>query len=188
MATGPPLCPVCSDLLFDAFVAPCGHSLCFECKTKIMRASDVPRKCPECRAKVSLYSPNFTTRALIEANYADAHAARKAKTTRGQIDQILRSSTNIQIHKSNHADAFLLLLLHIAQECKSASDTVDRVFACSDTDHILFIAATPNTDAPLTTVVTIQGPYCTLLSAPTCKIHVYSTAQNPLKSAEPDSD
>lgn len=43
-------CPVCSDLLFNPVVAPCGHDMCKNCYQKWCQASHGCAVCPICRA------------------------------------------------------------------------------------------------------------------------------------------
>ncbi|KAK9539366.1 hypothetical protein VZT92_004476 [Zoarces viviparus] len=45
------MCPVCQDIFRDPRQLPCGHSMCLVCLETVMaHSSDVPFRCPDCRA------------------------------------------------------------------------------------------------------------------------------------------
>ncbi len=127
MTSEAPKCPVCADLLYEAFVAPCGHSLCVECKDKIMCETGGPRKCPECRAKVAAYAPNFSTRALVETQFAAEHKKRFEQTTEGKIKLFCDANPGVVVRNSEHDPEFVLRLLYIAVGSKTSDEALESV-------------------------------------------------------------
>ncbi|KAL4711286.1 hypothetical protein ACJJTC_019127 [Scirpophaga incertulas] len=59
------LCPVCFELISEAYVTRCGHSFCFAC---VARAVELQRRCPKCGAALSSREhifPNFLLNELV---------------------------------------------------------------------------------------------------------------------------
>ncbi|XP_004926352.1 E3 ubiquitin-protein ligase COP1 [Bombyx mori] len=59
------LCPVCFELIDEAYVTRCGHSFCYAC---ISRALDLHRRCPKCGAPLLTREhifPNFLLNELV---------------------------------------------------------------------------------------------------------------------------
>jgi len=71
------LCPVCLDLITEAYVTVCGHSFCHSC---IVKSFEVSNKCPKCNlpfdSRQSIF-PNVTLNTLI---------AKKRKAQRSEYD------------------------------------------------------------------------------------------------------
>ncbi|XP_069020461.1 nuclear factor 7, ovary-like isoform X2 [Embiotoca jacksoni] len=57
------MCPVCQDIFKDPRQLPCGHSMCMGCLENLMDHSDVPFRCPDCRAQ-------FGQVVRVQKNYA----------------------------------------------------------------------------------------------------------------------
>jgi tetratricopeptide (TPR) repeat protein len=56
-------CPICYDLLDNAFETYCGHSFCEYCINKALENSNV---CPLCRTNPSPIHPSYTLRSLVD--------------------------------------------------------------------------------------------------------------------------
>ena len=72
------ICGICSAVLEDAMLTPCGHSFCFQCiKTWLSRPST--DTCPECRSHVTLDSskPVLSLRNLIKGFDVECENAEK---------------------------------------------------------------------------------------------------------------
>ncbi|XP_063836729.1 E3 ubiquitin-protein ligase COP1 [Ostrinia nubilalis] len=61
------LCPVCFELIEEAYVTRCGHSFCFAC---VGKAVELHRRCPKCGAALASRDhifPNFLLNELVSA-------------------------------------------------------------------------------------------------------------------------
>nr|XP_026496052.1 E3 ubiquitin-protein ligase COP1-like [Vanessa tameamea] len=70
------LCPVCFNLIDEAYVTRCGHSFCYTC---IAKSVELHRRCPKCGAALAgrdHYFPNFLLNELV---------ARRRLRTRPQV-------------------------------------------------------------------------------------------------------
>ncbi|VVC97125.1 unnamed protein product [Leptidea sinapis] len=59
------LCPVCFELIDEAYVTRCGHSFCYAC---IAKSVEIHRRCPKCGAQLTgrdHYFPNFLLNELV---------------------------------------------------------------------------------------------------------------------------
>lgn len=59
------LCPVCFELIDEAYVTRCGHSFCYAC---IAKSVELHRRCPKCGAALAgrdHYFPNFLLNELV---------------------------------------------------------------------------------------------------------------------------
>ncbi|CAK1554475.1 unnamed protein product [Leptosia nina] len=59
------LCPVCFELIDEAYVTRCGHSFCYSC---IAKSVELHRRCPKCGAQLTgrdHYFPNFLLNELV---------------------------------------------------------------------------------------------------------------------------
>ncbi|CAG4981765.1 unnamed protein product [Colias eurytheme] len=59
------LCPVCFELIDEAYVTRCGHSFCYAC---IAKSVELHRRCPKCGAQLTgrdHYFPNFLLNELV---------------------------------------------------------------------------------------------------------------------------
>ncbi|CAG9575004.1 unnamed protein product [Danaus chrysippus] len=59
------LCPVCFELIDEAYVTRCGHSFCYSC---IAKSVELHRRCPKCGAALAgrdHYFPNFLLNELV---------------------------------------------------------------------------------------------------------------------------
>ncbi|RVE43082.1 hypothetical protein evm_012256 [Chilo suppressalis] len=59
------LCPVCFELIEEAYVTRCGHSFCYAC---IAKAVELHRRCPKCGAALASREhifPNFLLNELV---------------------------------------------------------------------------------------------------------------------------
>ncbi|XP_039762158.1 E3 ubiquitin-protein ligase COP1-like [Pararge aegeria] len=69
------LCPVCFELIDEAYVTRCGHSFCYAC---IAKAVELHRRCPKCGAALAgrdHYFPNFLLNELVARRRAPAAPA-----------------------------------------------------------------------------------------------------------------
>lgn len=69
------LCPVCFELIQEAYVTRCGHSFCFSCVT---RAVDLQRRCPRCGAALTSRDqlfPNLLLNELVARRRAEPAVA-----------------------------------------------------------------------------------------------------------------
>lgn len=132
-----PACPVCADLLFEAFVAPCGHSVCSECKATLCENDKHP-PCPECRVKVAAYTANFAMRTLVEISFAKEHKERKGRTVAGQIATLLAENPSVSILESNrqHADEFVLFLLQTLLTSVKAQDAAETIKEATEGEQV----------------------------------------------------
>uniref|UniRef100_A0A240PKY3 RING-type domain-containing protein n=1 Tax=Anopheles epiroticus TaxID=199890 RepID=A0A240PKY3_9DIPT len=59
------LCPICFDIINEAYITRCGHTFCHQC---IARSIDVAKKCPKCNYPLASHDsivPNFLLNELI---------------------------------------------------------------------------------------------------------------------------
>eukprot|EP00118_Oscarella_pearsei_P012168 m.87171 g.87171 ORF g.87171 m.87171 type:complete len:122 (+) comp36533_c0_seq5:41-406(+) len=59
------LCPICFDIINEAYVTKCGHSFCHTCITRSLKECN---RCPKCNLiveKPDFIFPNFTLNELI---------------------------------------------------------------------------------------------------------------------------
>uniref|UniRef100_A0A182JFK9 Uncharacterized protein n=1 Tax=Anopheles atroparvus TaxID=41427 RepID=A0A182JFK9_ANOAO len=59
------LCPICFDIITEAYITRCGHTFCHQC---IARSIDVAKKCPKCNYPLASHEhivPNFLLNELI---------------------------------------------------------------------------------------------------------------------------
>lgn len=59
------LCPVCFELIDEAYVTRCGHSFCYAC---ISKAVELHRRCPKCGAALASRDhifPNFLLNEVV---------------------------------------------------------------------------------------------------------------------------
>ncbi|XP_053668667.1 E3 ubiquitin-protein ligase COP1-like [Anopheles marshallii] len=59
------LCPICFDIINEAYITRCGHTFCHQC---IARSIDVAKKCPKCNYPLASHEhivPNFLLNELI---------------------------------------------------------------------------------------------------------------------------
>uniref|UniRef100_A0A6N2KWT0 RING-type domain-containing protein n=1 Tax=Salix viminalis TaxID=40686 RepID=A0A6N2KWT0_SALVM len=63
------LCPICMQIIKDAFLTSCGHSFCYMCITTHLRNKN---DCPCCSHYLTsnLIFPNFLLNKILERNYA----------------------------------------------------------------------------------------------------------------------
>jgi len=57
------LCAICADVLRDACITECGHTFCSNCIKTSLESSNT---CPNCRIKVSGYTPNYFARDTVD--------------------------------------------------------------------------------------------------------------------------
>lgn len=82
------LCPVCFELIDEAYVTRCGHSFCYAC---IGKAVELHRRCPKCGAALASRDhifPNFllnelVARRRVRARRGASNAAAGATAARG---------------------------------------------------------------------------------------------------------
>ncbi|XP_076018449.1 nuclear factor 7, brain-like [Genypterus blacodes] len=77
-------CPVCQDIFRDPRQLPCGHSMCMLCMEGVMdHSSDIPFRCPDCRAQFGPVVGVFKTFSLTSiAEDYKTEKTMKAKQTR----------------------------------------------------------------------------------------------------------
>lgn len=147
----PPQCPVCHDLLFEAMVASCGHSLCSQCVQATERnRGGARRKCPECRVTIEPYQPNFVLRDVIETTFPDAHRARLQQTARHRIDELVKKH-DIMTAGRGLPDETILSIINALVECKTIVDARERLRGQDKSSGIFVLAS----DAP----VAISHPF-----------------------------
>nr|XP_049707988.1 E3 ubiquitin-protein ligase COP1-like [Helicoverpa armigera] len=69
------LCPVCFELIDEAYVTRCGHSFCYAC---ISKAVELHRRCPKCGAALASRDhifPNFLLNELVARRRVRARAS-----------------------------------------------------------------------------------------------------------------
>ncbi|TPX40051.1 hypothetical protein SeLEV6574_g06822 [Synchytrium endobioticum] len=66
-------CPICRDIIAEAFVTKCGHSFCYSCLTKHL---EYRKDCPSCKNGLTRDQvfPNFLLSKLIEKHLASTRA------------------------------------------------------------------------------------------------------------------
>lgn len=158
-------CPVCSEPLFEAMVAPCGHALCCECVAKLrqvaeavvpaewtMRPETAPKvpRCPECRLAVhkGQYRRCFALEKAARALYPDKVAGFTAKR---------KADGNTFVGGVNDLDD--LITWKIAKEEQAVANAIGLVWkgiqGCMRNSTALLIRcrAIPAPPEP-------SGPYC----------------------------
>ncbi|KAF9412209.1 hypothetical protein HW555_009232 [Spodoptera exigua] len=76
------LCPVCFELIDEAYVTRCGHSFCYAC---ISKAVELHRRCPKCGAALASREhifPNFLLNEVVARRRAPAAAPPGAPSVR----------------------------------------------------------------------------------------------------------
>lgn len=179
-----PQCPVCLDLLFNAFISPCGHSVCEVCKDKIVKTKDGPRKCPECRKGVFSYKPNFGLRSVVEAGHPADHKRRVAEqhagTVKGRLEAFLRDHPGTVVQRSDHEnDALVLLLLTEAKEASGAHNAVNRIRARFRNLAVTVVVALRDVEHHAVSW-SVSDTYQTRLDTPRFVVVLGTTAKDPL--------
>lgn len=182
----PPQCPVCHDLLFEAMVAPCGHSLCSECTGKIDGSRD--RRCPTCRDGVYKYAPNYTVRELVETAFPAAHRERVLRTTRGQVKKILDENPGFAIEKKEHDDEFILFLLVVLRDASSALGVCDAIGGAFDGVSVVAHAPLVTEDGSDPVTVSFWTSFASRVRSNRMTIRVGSRDRNPVPKRRPATD
>ncbi len=60
-------CSICFDVMIDPLLQSCGHSICADCRDKLLNSN-----CPECRQLCSVYTPNLVVKQHVWATYPKA--------------------------------------------------------------------------------------------------------------------
>ncbi|CAH0698656.1 unnamed protein product [Spodoptera exigua] len=79
------LCPVCFELIDEAYVTRCGHSFCYAC---ISKAVELHRRCPKCGAALASREhifPNFLLNEVVARRRAPAAAPPGAPSVRALV-------------------------------------------------------------------------------------------------------
>lgn len=82
-------CPLCQSLLFNPVTTSCGHTFCKAC---ILRGVEHDNRCPMCRGLIHVtpdIGVNVLTQALIQSQFPQAYAARKAEMEVELADELL---------------------------------------------------------------------------------------------------
>ncbi len=168
---------MCAELLYKAFVAPCGHSICTDCKDSLVETNSNP-PCPECRAKVTKYAVNFAMRTMVESVFANETMARWKRTTEGRIRTLIDGNPGLVIHKRQHDGVFVLFLLEIAVECKTASEIRNRIAGAVVHDDHLCILVLARSDVASWCV---RSARTTVIETPASLfVRVFGAVPNPL--------
>ncbi|XP_026333637.1 E3 ubiquitin-protein ligase COP1-like [Hyposmocoma kahamanoa] len=109
------LCPVCFELIEEAYVTRCGHSFCYSC---IAKSVELHRRCPKCGAALASRDhifPNFLLNELVAKRRAQwgrlgagvtgaggAARAAGAATVPGEADRLRALVANESRHLSLH--------------------------------------------------------------------------------------
>ncbi|XP_066259287.1 E3 ubiquitin-protein ligase COP1-like [Euwallacea similis] len=66
-------CPVCFNVIAEAYITKCGHTYCYEC---IKKSLEIAKRCPKCNFAITLEDvfPNFLLNDLIKKYKAKANA------------------------------------------------------------------------------------------------------------------
>ncbi|CAF3535161.1 unnamed protein product [Rotaria socialis] len=99
-------CPICFELISEAYVSRCGHSFCSKC---LQRTVESHRRCPKCQLSLqpSDIFPNYTLNAIIE-KYRQQRPLPQTFAKYGSIvDHISDLVTNV--HTLNAQDLDLLI-------------------------------------------------------------------------------
>lgn len=176
---GPPACPICADLLFEAFVAPCGHSVCVDCKNSLCKEKREPR-CPQCRERVKSYVPNFTARSIVEELFAAEYKERKGRTVAGQIAKLLAEHPDVSIVDASdrHSDEFVLFVLTVMLSAKTTREACNIITEATADSRVTVIASPSSSEASITT----WCRYATYVRSERMDIRVFSDGNpNPLE-------
>ncbi|CAF0923967.1 unnamed protein product [Didymodactylos carnosus] len=149
-------CPICFELISEAFVTRCGHSFCSKC---LNRTVEQHHRCPKCQnslASADIF-PNYTLNSLIEKYRQQKPLSNEFDKQGGVVEHISNMVTNlkslqsadldhliniIQEHKEKldanseyvHNRLLKIFLLHVHQERSSALDSLSKELSIVDYD------------------------------------------------------
>ncbi|CAL1540829.1 unnamed protein product, partial [Lymnaea stagnalis] len=115
------ICPVCFDLIDEAYMTKCGHSFCHEC---IERSLERNNRCPKCGVPIESPShifPNFTLMELIRKHKSDEQKSVLAKQLSIQEWQCL--SQDWDLGEINNVMSLLVLRKQQLEQGLKISET-----------------------------------------------------------------
>lgn len=115
------ICPVCFNLVSDAYIATCGHSFCYHC---IAKTIEVNKKCPKCNftllSKESII-PNLTLNEIVLKYKLEKNLKNEGEENKFSSDASLRSMLSNTADKLSLADVENLLeILNRKKNCLQA--------------------------------------------------------------------
>ncbi|UJR38410.1 hypothetical protein I4U23_031078 [Adineta vaga] len=111
-------CPICFELINEAFVSRCGHSFCNKC---LQRTVESLRRCPKCQLSLQTCDifPNYTLNAIIEKYRQQRPLPQTFGKFGGIVDHISDMVTNV--HALNTVD--LDRLISVIRQHKDKIDS-----------------------------------------------------------------
>lgn len=116
-------CPICFELINEAYVSRCGHSFCSKC---LQRTVESHRRCPKCQLSLqpSEIFPNYTLNAIIE-KYRQQRPLPQTFGKYGSIvDHISDMVTNIHALSTNDLERLLSVIRQHKDKIDSNSEYI----------------------------------------------------------------
>jgi E3 ubiquitin-protein ligase RFWD2 len=116
-------CPICFELINEAFVSRCGHSFCSKC---LQRTVESLRRCPKCQLSLqpSDIFPNYTLNAIIE-KYRQQRPLPQTFGKYGSIvEHISDMVTNVHALNTEDLDRLMFVIRQHKDKLDSNSDYV----------------------------------------------------------------
>ncbi|CAF1445660.1 unnamed protein product [Adineta steineri] len=116
-------CPICFEIINEAFVSRCGHSFCSKC---LQRTVESLRRCPKCQLTLqpSDIFPNYTLNAIIE-KYRQQRPLPQNYGKHGSIvEHISDMVTNVHTLNTEDLDRLMSIIRHHKDKIDSNSEYV----------------------------------------------------------------
>ncbi|CAF1277425.1 unnamed protein product [Adineta steineri] len=116
-------CPICFEIISEAFVSRCGHSFCSKC---LQRTVESLRRCPKCQLTLqpSDIFPNYTLNAIIE-KYRQQRPLPQNYGKHGSIvEHISDMVTNVHTLNTEDLDRLMSIIRHHKDKIDSNSEYV----------------------------------------------------------------
>ncbi|CAF0964637.1 unnamed protein product [Rotaria sordida] len=116
-------CPICFELISEAYVSRCGHSFCSKC---LQRTVESHRRCPKCQLSLqpSDIFPNYTLNAIIE-KYRQQRPLPQTFAKYGSIvDHISDMVTNINTLNPQELDRLMTIIRQHKEKLDSNNEYI----------------------------------------------------------------
>ncbi|CAF4619445.1 unnamed protein product [Rotaria sp. Silwood1] len=116
-------CPICFELISEAYVSRCGHSFCSKC---LQRTVESHRRCPKCQLSLqpSEIFPNYTLNAIIEKYRQQRPLPQTFAKYGSLVDHISDMVTNIHTLSAQDLDRLISIIRQHKEKIDSNSEYI----------------------------------------------------------------